>query len=130
MLVTDLGRVTPVVRAALRDANAVVIESNYDQEMLHNCSYPWALKQRISSSYGHLSNDCAGVLLQEIINPGLSHVVLAHLSENSNTPQAALNSVGKYLNSSYSNSLIAANIEFATDLAEVAEFEIIRQSVL
>ena len=67
-----------------------MLESNHDQELLRNCEYPWVLKTRISSSYGHLSNDDASALLQEISHGDLQHVVLGHLSEHSNTPQVAL----------------------------------------
>lgn len=130
VLVTDLGRPTALVRHKLQDANAVVIESNHDHEMLKNCSYPWVLKQRIASSYGHLSNDCAGGLLNEIINPGLSHIVLAHLSENSNTPELALSSVRKYIGERYRHSLIAGSIAAATALVNIAEFEFKCQAVL
>ena len=87
---TDLGRVTLLVSEHLKDSNFLVLESNHDQEMLRNCEYPWELKTRISSSYGHLSNDDAASLLSEIKHSDLRHVVLGHLSEHSNTPSLAL----------------------------------------
>jgi phosphoribosyl 1,2-cyclic phosphodiesterase len=90
--VTDLGRVTTLVREQLRGAHAVVLESNHDVELLQACSYPWELKQRISSSHGHLSNQGASELLEEVLHPELFHIVLAHLSENSNTAALALHS--------------------------------------
>lgn len=127
---TDLGRVTPIVRHVLQQANAIVLESNHDQEMLRNCSYPWVLKQRIASSYGHLSNECAGALLEEVMHAELSHIVLAHLSENSNTPQLALDSVKKYIDKNYRQSLIAAGVAACTELVNVAEFEFAGQAVL
>lgn len=88
--VTDLGRVTLLVTEHLKDSNFLVLESNHDQEMLRNCEYPWELKSRISSSYGHLSNDDSTALLKEIAHPDLRHVVLGHLSEHSNSPAVAL----------------------------------------
>jgi phosphoribosyl 1,2-cyclic phosphodiesterase len=88
--VTDLGRVTLLVSEHLKDSNFIVLESNHDQELLRNCEYPWELKRRISSSYGHLSNDDAASLLKEVYHSDLQHVVLGHLSESSNTPQTAL----------------------------------------
>lgn len=87
---TDLGRVTQLVKTAISGAHALVLESNHDQEMLKYCDYSWDLKNRISSSHGHLSNDTAANLINEILHPELSTVVLAHLSENSNTPEKAL----------------------------------------
>jgi phosphoribosyl 1,2-cyclic phosphodiesterase len=96
--VTDLGRVTPTVLEHVRGAHALVLESNHDQEMLQTCSYSWDLKQRIASTHGHLCNDAAGQLLADVLHPELFHVVLGHLSENSNTPNAALESAHSYLN--------------------------------
>jgi phosphoribosyl 1,2-cyclic phosphodiesterase len=90
---TDLGRVTPLVRSAVRDANALILESNHDEDLLLACSYPWHIKQRIRSSHGHLSNHAAAALLKETVHPGLSVVALAHISENSNTPEAVLQTV-------------------------------------
>jgi hypothetical protein len=60
--------------------------------MLHACDYPWELKQRIASSHGHLSNLSCAELLMQIYHPALCHLVLGHLSENSNTPELALSS--------------------------------------
>ncbi len=128
--VTDLGRVTPLVKHMLESANAIVLESNHDQDMLQNCDYSWHLKQRISSSYGHLSNDSAGALLQEIVHEGLSHIVLAHLSDNSNTPEVALNAVNHYICNSYKNSIVAGSKITATSMANIAEFDIQQQAML
>lgn len=97
VILTDLGRVTTLVREHVRGANAILLESNHDQEMLQSCGYTWELKQRISSTHGHLCNEAAGQLLEDIMHPELFHVVLGHLSENSNTPTLALESARGYL---------------------------------
>lgn len=97
VLLTDLGRVTTLVQEHVRGANAILLESNHDQEMLQSCSYTWELKQRISSTHGHLCNEAAGQLLEEIMHPELFHIVLGHLSENSNTPTLALQSAQTHL---------------------------------
>ncbi|MCO6429569.1 MAG: MBL fold metallo-hydrolase [Deltaproteobacteria bacterium] len=124
VLATDLGRVTPLVREMVKGAHAMVLESNHDQEMLRDCAYPWQLKQRISSSHGHLSNDCAGALLKESWHSDLLHVTLAHLSENSNTPDLALKTVGRYLERRPVFHLIAAAVTHETPLFTVGESEI------
>lgn len=95
--VTDLGRVTTLTREMVRGAQAIVLESNHDQQMLQDCDYSWELKQRISSTYGHLCNDTAGQLLYDILHPEMFHVVLGHLSENSNTPTLALEAAKRYV---------------------------------
>lgn len=97
VICTDLGRATTLVREHLKGANAIVLESNHDLEMLQSCSYTWELKQRIASTHGHLSNEAAGQLIEEIMHPELFHIVLGHLSENSNTPALALDTANRYL---------------------------------
>lgn len=97
VICTDLGRVTTLVRQRLEGANAILLESNHDHEMLQSCSYTWELKQRIASTHGHLSNEAASQILEEVMHPELFHVVLGHLSENSNTPSLALQTANRYL---------------------------------
>ena len=97
--VTDLGRATPCVLEGIAGVNALVLEANHDRDLLFSCEYPWQVKQRISSSHGHLSNDQAAELLEQVIHQGLESVVLGHMSENSNTPQHALQTVGKVADS-------------------------------
>ena len=118
---TDLGRVTPIVAEVVRDANAMVLESNHDGEMLQSCGYPWELKQRIASSHGHLSNDTAGTLLYEVMHPGLFHVVLGHLSENSNTPELALSTVKARIGPDYRFSLRCGSVRSSTPIMNVDE---------
>jgi hypothetical protein len=65
--------------------------------MLQECGYTWELKQRISSTHGHLCNEAAGQLIEDIMHPELFHIVLGHLSENSNTPTLALECARRYL---------------------------------
>ena len=67
-----------------------MIESNHDVDMLKRGPYPYILKQRVLSMTGHLSNvDCAKVLPQ-LIESGVTHFVLSHLSQENNTPRIAL----------------------------------------
>lgn len=96
-LATDLGIVNDIVLQNMADSHVVIIESNYDQKMLVNGNYPWHLKNRILGREGHLSNHDAGKLLQQIMHPDLEYVFLFHLSEENNTPQAALNTVKTYI---------------------------------
>ena len=87
---TDLGFVPSMIQKKLLGCNAVVLESNHDLDMLHTGPYPWPLKQRVSGSHGHLSNaDCA-YLAAELAQNGTEQIILAHLSEQNNTPEIAL----------------------------------------
>ena len=84
VVVTDLGHVNDGVRALCKDADLLVVESNYDEGMLRTGPYPPSVRARISSRIGHLSNrDCAK-LARESVHRNLAHVVLAHVSENCN----------------------------------------------
>lgn len=116
---TDLGRVTRLVEDALSAANAVVIEANHDEDLLRQCGYPWVLKQRILSSHGHISNHTAGALLNTIRHPELFHVVLGHLSENSNTPDTALETVKSYQTEWAVPDLLCGSVSHATPLIEI-----------
>jgi phosphoribosyl 1,2-cyclic phosphodiesterase len=96
-IATDLGRPTAAVRHALSGCHLLVLEANHDEILLRDSPYPWAVKQRIASSHGHLSNRAAGELAVEVWNPALSRVILAHLSERANSPELAAETVGRAL---------------------------------
>jgi phosphoribosyl 1,2-cyclic phosphodiesterase len=85
----DLGRPTSAVRYLLRNLTAIVVEANHDEVQLRTSGYPPVVQRRIAGSGGHLSNRAAAELLSEVHHPGLSIVVLAHLSERCNTAAEA-----------------------------------------
>jgi phosphoribosyl 1,2-cyclic phosphodiesterase len=91
-LCTDLGKITPEVWENITGTDLVMLESNYDSQMLKNGSYPAELKRRIASDFGHLSNSECGRRLAMLAENGTIHFVLGHLSEENNTPQAAYDS--------------------------------------
>lgn len=86
---TDLGCVTPGVARNLAGCDLVMIEANYDVQMLQTGSYPYYLKRRIAADTGHLSNpDCAALVCNLALS-GTSRFVLAHLSRENNLPALA-----------------------------------------
>jgi phosphoribosyl 1,2-cyclic phosphodiesterase len=89
-IATDLGHICQTAAPYMKEANLLVLESNYDEEMLKNGRYPHYLKARIKSDNGHLGNHQTSVFLAEIISDKLSYICLAHLSKNNNTPEKAL----------------------------------------
>lgn len=89
-IATDLGHICQTAAPYLKKANLLVIESNYDEQMLENGKYPYYLKARIKSDNGHLGNHQTSVFLADIINDDLRNICLAHLSKNNNTPEKAL----------------------------------------
>lgn len=95
----DLGHVPSEVEQALRDLDALVLESNHDDEMLRSGPYPVTVQNRIAGSHGHLSNRAAAELARRVSHRGLRHLVLAHLSAQNNTAQVARQTVGTSLKS-------------------------------
>lgn len=93
----DIGHASAAIRSACLNADILIIESNHDDEMLRWGPYPRWLQERIRGSTGHLSNRHAAELIGESVHDRLQHVVLAHLSENCNTPRTALDSVSPTL---------------------------------
>jgi phosphoribosyl 1,2-cyclic phosphodiesterase len=93
----DLGRPTSAVRYLLRNLTAIVLEANHDEVQLRTSEYPPVVQRRIAGSGGHLSNRAAAELLAELHHPGLTVVVLAHLSERCNSATAARVEVGRAL---------------------------------
>jgi phosphoribosyl 1,2-cyclic phosphodiesterase len=94
---TDLGWVPHSVVRQLRDLDLLVLEANYDPHLLHTGAYPYFLKQRVSGTYGHLSNAAAGEAIAACHDRPPSAVWLAHLSEQNNSPRQALQTVSRIL---------------------------------
>ena len=96
-IVYDLGHVTETISRALDKLDILVIEANHDEGMLRAGPYPPSLQARIRGKFGHLSNSDAAKLAGRSIHTGLNNIVLAHLSEQNNTPRTALGTVGESL---------------------------------
>jgi phosphoribosyl 1,2-cyclic phosphodiesterase len=89
-LISDLGFVTRLVVERLKGCAALVLESNYDEAMLRDEEKrPWSVKQRISARHGHLSNEAAAKLVEEVAGPELRDIFLGHISEDCNRPELA-----------------------------------------
>jgi phosphoribosyl 1,2-cyclic phosphodiesterase len=87
---TDIGSACVNVVHHIRQCHILFLEANYDEKMLWDGRYPWPLKNRIASEYGHLSNDQAFELLLHNSGSQLTTVFLSHLSAENNTPDKAM----------------------------------------
>jgi phosphoribosyl 1,2-cyclic phosphodiesterase len=94
---TDLGYLPVNVRDHLRGSDVLIMESNHDVEMLRGGGYPWAVKQRVASNVGHLSNRKLADFFTSDYDNGAAFVVLAHLSEQNNHPEIARREAEKAL---------------------------------
>lgn len=96
-IATDLGCITKSVQDSITGCELVVLESNHDIEMLKVGSYPYYLKKRVLSEYGHLSNVAAGDIAASLVESGTKAVLLAHLSQENNMPIIAYQTVAQSL---------------------------------
>jgi len=84
---TDLGAANNLVHRHLENCSILVLEANHDVEMLKKGPYPWPVKQRIRSRFGHLSNEQSVKVISEVFSEDLQEVVFAHLSETNNSSE-------------------------------------------
>ena len=91
-IATDLGCPRDSWLKYVLGSDAVLLESNYDRDMLETGRYPYELKKRILSRHGHLSNDDAGKVAAELIRHGARQIILGHLSKENNFPELAMRS--------------------------------------
>lgn len=92
-IATDLGHISPKTFKLLQHSDFIMLESNYDTEVLKYCSYPYSLKRRIDGPNGHLSNNNAGQVISKLIDTGLKTAMLGHLSKESNFPDLAYRTI-------------------------------------
>lgn len=88
-IATDIGMITDNIRRHLYKSKLVVLESNYDPNMLMMGSYPYSLKKRVMSDTGHLSNEDAAKFCIDLVKEGTERILLAHLSKENNFPELA-----------------------------------------
>lgn len=92
-IATDIGHITPEIITNLEHSTFLLLESNYDPNILKCSQYPYHLKERIAGPYGHLSNSSAGQTISHLLNTGLKNVMLGHLSKENNFPELAYKTV-------------------------------------
>lgn len=88
-LATDIGKMDDLVFDSIKGSKYVILESNHDVDILRLGSYPYSLKKRILSPYGHLSNEDAAKTALRLAETGTEHFMLAHLSRENNLPEIA-----------------------------------------
>ena len=109
-IATDIGHMTSGILKNLEESLFVMLEANYDPEVLKYSSYPFSLKTRIAGPTGHLSNEIAGKTLSYLIQSGLKTAMLGHLSKESNFPELAYQTVIDELISSNNQDRLILNV--------------------
>lgn len=121
-VVTDLGVMPTSTLEAISDSDVVLIESNYDREMLRlNPLYPAHLKARIAGVRGHLSNDDSAECVARLVGNGVKHIILGHLSEKNNTPDIALASAQRALEKYNLRGKAKITVALQGEMSEVIE---------
>lgn len=115
-IATDLGNATSELRTYIAHSDYLILESNYDEDMLTNGSYPEVLKRRILGSNGHLSNADAAQLLSESATDKLKQVCLCHLSKENNHPNLAVETVSSQLKTKTKVVALPRNEAYCLDL--------------
>lgn len=90
---TDLGHIDDRIFNHLKGSSFIMLESNYEPNILKFSSYPYKLKKRISSENGHLSNGEAGETISKLMDYGLKDALLIHLSKENNVPEIAYETI-------------------------------------
>ena len=96
-IATDIGHITTGILKNLQESSFILLESNYEPEVLMYSHYPYILKSRIAGPTGHLSNEEAGKTISQLLNCNLKQVMLGHLSKESNFPELAYKTVVEQL---------------------------------
>lgn len=111
-IATDIGHMTNGILKNLEDSIFVLLESNYDPEILKFSRYPYILKTRIAGPNGHLPNEIAGKTIAHLLQSGLQQATLGHLSKESNFPELAYKTVVEEIisNSNYNENSIRLNV--------------------
>ncbi len=94
---TDLGHIDRGILNYFEGSDFVFIESNHDLDMLKNGPYPYPLKRRILSDFGHLSNKSCSELVCYLAGRGIKKFMLGHLSDSNNTPKIAFDETSNAL---------------------------------
>jgi phosphoribosyl 1,2-cyclic phosphodiesterase len=97
-IATDFGSPTESIRDAFRGVDLLVVEANHDEEWLWRGGYPWSLKKRVASDFGHISNETCARIVASLKARAPRSVWLAHISMQNNAPEHALEVVTKALN--------------------------------
>lgn len=92
-IATDIGHMNKEIITNLSDSSFLLLEANYEPEILKCSSYPYMLKERIKGPNGHLSNSDAGKTISYLVDHGLNKVMLGHLSKENNFPELAYKTV-------------------------------------
>ena len=117
-IATDIGHMTSNIAHKLEESSFVLLEANYDPNILKCSPYPYLLKQRIAGPNGHLANIDAGKTISFLLNSGLEAVMLGHLSKENNFPELAYKTVvDELISNNYNENALSISVAKRSDLS-------------
>ena len=117
-IATDIGHMTSNIAHKLENSSFVLLEANYDPNILKCSPYPYLLKQRIAGPNGHLANIDAGKTISFLLNSGLEAVMLGHLSKENNFPELAYKTVvDELISNNYNENALSISVAKRSDLS-------------
>lgn len=119
-IATDIGHITNTILENMSNSNFILLEANYEPDVLKCSRYPYLLKTRIASPYGHLSNIEAGKAINYLKDHGVQNVMIGHLSKENNFPELAYKSVWEQIDVQKDFHLEVANRIGPSELFEVS----------
>lgn len=120
-IATDIGHITNSILKNLEESLFVLLEANYDPEILRCTSYPFSLKSRIAGPTGHLSNEIAGKTISYLLQSGLKNAMLGHLSKESNFPELAYQTVVDELISNNNENKLSLSVASRDNHSKIIE---------
>lgn len=110
-IATDIGHMTTSIIDNIKNSNFLLLEANYEPDVLKCSTYPFHLKERIASPIGHLSNIEAGKTINYLADFGVKNIMLGHLSNENNFPELAYKSVLEQIENKDLNLSVANRFE-------------------
>ena len=122
-IATDIGHMDNKIIKNLEDSFFILLESNYDSEIIKYSHYPYNLKNRIEGPLGHLSNNSAGKTISHLLKSGLKSAMLGHLSKENNFPELAYKTViEELITGNYSESSLSLCVADRNKPSKLLEF--------
>lgn len=122
-IATDIGNMDTKTIKNLEDSIFVLLEANYDPDILKCSPYPYLLKRRIAGPTGHLPNEQAGKTISHLINSGLQSAMLGHLSKENNFPELAYKTVAEeIMNTPQGKPSISLSVASRTEPGKLLSF--------
>ena len=119
-IATDIGHMTNPILKSLEESLFIMLEANYDPEVLRCSPYPFTLKSRIAGPTGHLPNEMAGKTISHLLKSGLKNAMLGHLSKQSNFPELAYKTVvDELISNNYNEDCISLSVASRDNLSKI-----------